>query len=510
MPKMPKQPKMTGLSMNLEGLQEYYFDKAYEFVCDIVYCGQEITERNGPSPAQKKVLDACSASARDRKPVACKSGHGTGKTCVASWIIYWFLFTHPFGKVGVTAPTERQLKNGLWAELQKWLNRSVILQSFFKWKTETVEVRGKGIAWAAELRTSYKPENLAGLHGEGGCLMVVDEASGILDDNIWDTMTGAMSDTGSFMLAIGNPTQVRGSFHRFFVGKNSSARKLTLSCLDPGYHGDPKYAKEVADKYGIDSDQYRIRVKGEFPIDSPTSFIKIKALQDSYGRPFSQSLKPIIAVDPADAGDDDTEIFAGVGYRIHFRQTLSGELDGTINGQAVLMMINKMRTNCKRIGFHPDVTIEVVFDRTGIGAGMETYLKPFQSTDNFKLIPIHAAEAGNSEFEGMSDLLWGNMKSLLHQLSLPHYSEGPWAEKEGFDEKFFEELEDQTCSRNYKINESSSKIQLEPKRDLKKRGKCSPNKTDALALYLYPFMRYGVDRQPESGKKVFAKVRFGI
>lgn len=497
---------MSEEKLSIRAMQEYYFDKAYEFVCDIVYCGQEITETNGPSPAQRKVLDAVSQSARDRRPVACKSGHGTGKTCVASWIIYWFLFTHPFGKVGVTAPTERQLKNGLWAELQKWLNRSVILQSFFKWKTETVEVRGQGIAWAAELRTSYKPENLAGLHGEGGCLMVVDEASGILDDNIWDTMSGAMSDVGSFMLAIGNPTQVRGAFHRFFVGKGSQARKLTLSCLDPGYHGSPSFAKEIEAKYGRDSDQYRVRVLGEFPLDSPTSFIKLAMLQGAYARPFSQSLLPIIAVDPADAGDDATEIFAGVGYRIAYQRTLNGETDGCINGQAVLMMIHKLRENCKKLGFHPDVTIEVVFDRTGIGAGMDTYLKPFQTSDNFKLIPIHAAEAGNDEYEDMSDLLWGNMKSLLHKLSIPHFSEGRASQNEGFTEEFFEELEDQICGRNYEINPRNNKIKLESKKTMKARGKCSPNKADTLALYLSRFMRDGVDKRGESGRNYSVRV----
>jgi len=495
--------------MTIEDLREYYFDKAYEFVCDIVFMGTEITERNGPSQQQKLVLDACSLSARDRKPVSCKSAHGTGKTCLAAWVVYWFLFTHPYSKVGATAPTERQLKNGLWGELSKWIQRSDALKSFFVWKSEKIEVKGKGISWSAELRTSYRPENLAGLHGENGCLIIVDEASGILDDAIWDTLSGAMSDIGSFMLMIGNPTQVRGNFHRSFTSKNSNARCLTLSALAKGYRGDPGFPKEIADKYGVDSDQYRVRVLGEFPIDSPTAFIKLRALQDCYGRPYEQAFFPIIAVDPADAGNDATEIVAGNGYRVFYKRTIEGSTDGAINGQAVLMIIHKMRDNCKDMGFHPDVTIKVVFDRTGIGAGMQTYLQGFQVSENFKLIPVHGAESGNAEYEDMSDLLWGNMKALLYLLSIPHYNEGPKAEGEGFDVAYFEELEDQICGRNYEVLESNNKIKLESKAALKRRGKGSPNKGDALSLYLFPFLRNGIDKRSNSGQNYSARVNLG-
>ena len=66
-----------------------------------------------------------------------KSGHGTGKTAVASWIILWFLSTRPYPKIPCTAPTEHQLKDILWSEIAKWLYNSP-LKSDFAWTNEKV------------------------------------------------------------------------------------------------------------------------------------------------------------------------------------------------------------------------------------------------------------------------------------------------------------------------------------------------------------------------------------
>lgn len=507
------------MSSALAKLQEYYFDKPYEFVCDIIFEGNVILDgprekRRGPTGQQKKVLEACGKSARDRRLVSVKSGHGTGKTCLAAWVILWFLFTHPYSKTGCTAPTERQLKNGLWGELTKWINRSEICKSFFKWKSETVEVKGFGMAWAAELRAAYRPENLAGLHGEGGTLIIADEASGILDDNIWDTVSGALSDVGSFLMMIGNPTQIRGNFHRSFSDKSARARCITLSCEDKDYRGDPNYAKEMASKYGRDSDRYRVRVLGEFPIDMPDAFIRLRWLQDCYNRDFMQSLTPVVSIDPADQGDDDTEICASVGYRLVYRRTMAGETDGPMNAQGVLIAVHYLRQNCKEFGFHKDVPITIVIDSTGLGAATRDAMRLFERVENLKIICVNAAESGNDEYERMSDLLWGNLKTLISHISIPRRNDSFEENRitkedrrgDGFDDsEYFEELEDQLCGRKYSINPSSGKIILESKADLKRRGKPSPNMADALALLMVPFMRYGIDSKPNSGKRYSIK-----
>ena len=87
-------------------------------------------------------------------PVSVKSGHGTGKTCVASWISLWYLFTRRNSKCMIVAPTEKQAKNGLWQELKFWIDNSPFLSSFFVFGSELINVRdfsGEGnTSWLAD------------------------------------------------------------------------------------------------------------------------------------------------------------------------------------------------------------------------------------------------------------------------------------------------------------------------------------------------------------------------
>lgn len=54
------------------------------------------------SPNQQAL--ALNALANGKKKVAVKSGHGTGKSCLASVAILWFMCTRPMARVIITAP----------------------------------------------------------------------------------------------------------------------------------------------------------------------------------------------------------------------------------------------------------------------------------------------------------------------------------------------------------------------------------------------------------------------
>ena len=55
-----------------------------------------------PDPWQEELLQA--VKGKERK-ISVRSGHGTGKSTVASWVIIWyFLMKHPC-KIVLTAPT---------------------------------------------------------------------------------------------------------------------------------------------------------------------------------------------------------------------------------------------------------------------------------------------------------------------------------------------------------------------------------------------------------------------
>ena len=62
------------------------------------------------------------AVADGERKVSIRSGHGTGKSTSASWIMLWFVLLRFPNKVVVTAPTSGQLFDALFAELKRWIN----------------------------------------------------------------------------------------------------------------------------------------------------------------------------------------------------------------------------------------------------------------------------------------------------------------------------------------------------------------------------------------------------
>ena len=63
-----------------------------------------------PDTWQKKVLDSLLTDDK----ISIKSGHGTGKTALLSWVILWWLSCRLPCKIAVTANTSNQLSDILW------------------------------------------------------------------------------------------------------------------------------------------------------------------------------------------------------------------------------------------------------------------------------------------------------------------------------------------------------------------------------------------------------------
>ena len=117
-----------------------------------------------PTPQQSQALAAVS---QPGARVSITSGHGTGKSTLFAWIIYWAVCCFYDVKVAVTAPTSHQLMDILWAEVAKW--RNSMLEP---WKSEICikadKVTLNGSIGFAVARTSRRenPEALQGFHAK--------------------------------------------------------------------------------------------------------------------------------------------------------------------------------------------------------------------------------------------------------------------------------------------------------------------------------------------------------
>ena len=69
-----------------------------------------------PDPWQVEFLEAIS---RGERKISVRSGHGVGKSTVASWAMIWYMLTRGPAKIVVTAPTSSQLYDALFAELKR-------------------------------------------------------------------------------------------------------------------------------------------------------------------------------------------------------------------------------------------------------------------------------------------------------------------------------------------------------------------------------------------------------
>ncbi len=58
---------------------------------------------------------------RGKKKISISSGHGIGKSTILAMLLLWFLFAFMDCKVPCTAPTQSQMYDVLWAEIQKWI-----------------------------------------------------------------------------------------------------------------------------------------------------------------------------------------------------------------------------------------------------------------------------------------------------------------------------------------------------------------------------------------------------
>ena len=219
----------------------------------------------GATP-QKWQADALRAIAENDR-VSIKSGHGVGKTAFQSWLVLWWLLSHYPCKVAVTANTAHQLSDVLWTEIDKWARRLPEgFRDLMEFKTDKISLKGASDSFCVA-RTSRKenPEALQGFHSEN-MLFLVEEASGV-PDVVFQVAEGALSTAGAKTVMCGNPTRSDGFFYESFHSQRHRWHNITVSCEDGEYVSE-EFLTGMADKYGIDSNVYRVRVLGEFPTQS--------------------------------------------------------------------------------------------------------------------------------------------------------------------------------------------------------------------------------------------------
>lgn len=426
-----------------------------------------------PSEQQAEAL----VSFAKNKRTTIRSGHGCGKSTTASWLIMWFLCTRPYAKVACTAPTARQLSDILWSELSKWLRKSVLADEFVIQKDKIFHKESPKEWWCRAISPSVKAgkdeqaETLAGLHGDH-LLIVCDEASGI-PDPVFIPLEGALTQEDNKVLLIGNPTKNKGYFYEthFDPRVRNNWNKL---------HWDSRKSSNVtkdmtdyfANKYGIDSNVFRIRVAGEPPLEDEKTLISLSWAQQCIDSgSVADSSEPLyLGVDVARYGDDKSIILPRKGLQVFDWETFQGMNTISLGG-----FINQTYRDMEAEG--------IAMDEIGVGAGVTDWLIKNGHQRTCFGVNVASVSSDNTKYKRLRDELWCRvrdkcMKGLYNFPATKIKGEG------GVDLILGEELANELSSPLYDFDEKGA-IVVESKRDMKKRGIASPNIADALCLTEY-------------------------
>lgn len=398
--------------------------------------------------------------ANGTRKISIRSGHGVGKSTVLSWIMLWYLLTRYPVKIVVTAPTSAQLYDALFAELKRWVKEMPLwAQALLEVKADRVELLASRSEAFISFRTSRaeQPEALQGIHADN-VLLIVDEASGV-PEQVFEAGSGSMSGHNATTLLAGNPVRSTGFFFDTHNRNNYFWKTYHVSCRDSS-RVSQEYIDEAAATYGEESNPYRVRVLGEFPLADDDTVIGYGLVVDAELRDIRPATfqKQIWGVDVARFGTDRTVLAKRRASVIETVRWWRGkdtmQVAGLIKADWDVTAVN-------------DRPVEILVDVIGLGAGVCDRLRELGLPA--RGINVSESPAMGERFLNLRAELWWRVREWLETRAVKLCP----TEKD--------QLRNELSSVRYKYT-SNGKIQIESKDDMRRRKVSSPDMADAVVL----------------------------
>lgn len=405
----------------------------------------------------------------DNKRTVVKSSNGVGKSFLAALLVCWWVDVHPVGKalVVTTAPTYDQVTRILWRYIRmihsKYKLPGKVLETN-EWKINGVLV-GFG----------RKPDDndissFQGFH-EDYVLAIADEAGGI-SDTLYTGLEAITTNDYARILCIGNPDNRGTQFHRTFTNAEAPWTKFTISAYDtPAFTKEKvpadiakgltakKWVEDRIKDWGKDDPRYAAKVLGEFPDHSENTLFSqttlAKAIDENIEIDFDDY--KVMGVDVARFGTDKTTVYLYQGGNLRLLDAW-GQKNTEETANRVL-----------QLAFENDVD-EVRIDGVGIGAGVVDKVST-RSEDRFITISM----IGNGPTP--DNAKWLNSRAYWYDDLRQRMSDGE-IDMDPLDRALKEELE----IIQYHFDNPRAVLQIESKKEMRKRGIKSPDYADA-AVY---------------------------
>lgn len=296
---------------------------------------QFVDEQFGVSldPWQEDALVAFASPDPAMRRISLQACAGPGKTAVEAWCGLWFLglqgTKHEHPKGAAVSVSRDNLRDNLWAELAKWLNRSPYLSRYFEWTSNRIACRDHRETWFLAARSFAKSasaeeqgKTLAGLHAEF-VVLLIDE-SGAIPPTILRAGEQALSRCKfGKMLQAGNPislegmlyaaaTTLRGQWYVIKVTGDPDDPKAWVH--SPRVGTEPlEWARQQIATYGRDNPWVKAMILGVFPPSSINTLLSLEEVEASMARAITPDAyewaQKRLGVDVARFGDDRSVIF---------------------------------------------------------------------------------------------------------------------------------------------------------------------------------------------------------
>jgi hypothetical protein len=221
-----------------------------------------------------------------------------------------------------------------------------------------------------------------------------------------------------------------------------------------------EFVEEMRQRYGEDSNAFRIRVLGEFPMADDDTVIPYHLADAARHRDIERSPeeKPVWALDVARFGSDSTVLLKRAGSVVYEIMVWNGvDLMGTV-GRV------KAEFDALPSSKRPQV---ILVDSIGLGAGVVDRLRELGAP--VRGVNVAEAPSAKGTYTNLRSELWFRVKG--------------WLEDRGCKLPDNDRLIAELTSVRYRYM-SSGKMAVESKDEMRKRGLKSPDLADALCLSL--------------------------
>lgn len=399
--------------------------------------------------------------------ITVRSGHGIGKSTTLSWLLLWYLFCFKNSQIPCTAPTGDQMHDILWKEVQIWLSRMPKeISSLYDWSNDYIKMLESPQTWFARARTARKenPEALAGIHADF-VLYLIDEASGVPDE-IFNTGEGALTGDNYLFVMISNPTRLTGYFYDSHHGDSDNWQCFHFNSEESPVVNQ-KFVQRIIDKHGINSDEYRIRVKGDFPKEDGlddggyVSLLTEADLRFTQDGTFTGPKR--MGVDPSGEGKDTTDWVIRDNYKA--KRVASEKIS---NPKSIAQ---KTLTLMEVYGVED---VDIYIDNFGEGANVAQEL----ALSGKKVNGINVGDTIPKDEEEYDKI--NGEKIFINRRAKAYWMLRRWL-RTGAEICEHKVWKDQLTSNRYRT-ELSGRIKMMGKREMRKNSIKSPNAYDALML----------------------------